>query len=70
MTTLCICDIAGLLGEKLPDWAASLPARPERPEHPSTESERAQERNASLARKSAPARCATEFAPEYEPVPI
>ena len=66
MTTLCICDIAGLLGEKLPDWAASLPARPERPAHPATEPERGQEHTASHARNFAPARCATE----YEPVPI
>jgi len=66
MTTLCICDIAGLLGEKLPDWAASLPARPERPAHSATESERAPERKPSQARHAAPVRCAME----YEPVPI
>ena len=66
MTTLCICDIAGLLGEKLPDWAASPSSRPERPAHPATESERGQERSASRARTYAPARCATE----YDPVPI
>ena len=66
MTTLCICDIAGLLGEKLPDWAASPASRPERPAHAATESEHGQERNASLARRFAPVRCTTE----YEPVPI
>ena len=66
MTTLCICDIAGLLGEKLPDWAASPSSRPERPAQSATESERGQERNVPLARKFAPAHCATE----YEPVPI
>jgi len=66
MTTLCICDIAGLLGEKLPDWAASLPARTESFKRSANQVER------DGQRKSAPARM-TDTAcrsAEYEPVPI
>jgi len=66
MTTLCICDIAGFLGEKLPDWAASVPARPESPARSATEAER------DRTRKSPPGRTAdtARRTAEYEPVPI
>ena len=61
MTTLCICDIAGLLGEKLPEWAVSVPARPESPARSAIEAERDRPRNTAVT-----ARRETEC----EPVPI